>query len=83
MFLFSFFLQQQYEFLYHTIATYLQCGITVINAQDLPATVQRLSIKNPQTKLTGFEQQLKVHFLSPDFWLPKSLPQFYNILQWT
>lgn len=52
--------QQQYEFIYDTIALFLECGITVINADELPVTVKNLSEKDGQTKLSGFEKQLKV-----------------------
>ncbi len=58
--------QAQYEFIYDTVAMYLQCGITVITAKELPAVVQKLAIKDQQTKLNGFEREYKVllHILS-------------------
>ena len=39
---------------------HIRCGVTVIGVHDLPHVVQKLSLKDPQTKLTGFEKQLKV-----------------------
>lgn len=55
-----FFLQAQYEFIYDTVSMYLQCGITVITARELPAVVQKLAVKDPQTRLNGFEREYKV-----------------------
>lgn len=52
--------QQQYEFIYETIEMFLQCGVTVIKARELPYVVQQLAIKNPHTKLNGFEAEFKV-----------------------
>ena len=52
--------QQQYEFIYDTVAMHLHCGITVINVGQLPFMVQKLSLKNPQTRQSGFEKEFKV-----------------------
>ena len=55
-----FFFQQQYEFIYDMVAMYLQCGITVINAKQLPYVVQDLALKLSHSKCTGFEREFKV-----------------------
>ena len=39
---------------------FLQCGVTVIKAKELPYVVQQLAVKNPHTKLNGFEREFKV-----------------------
>ena len=55
-----YFPQQQYEFVYTTVAMHIQCGVTVIKYQQLLNVVQDLARKDPQTRSTGFEQQFKV-----------------------
>ena len=55
-----YFPQQQYEFVYTTVAMHIQCGVTVIKYQQLLNIVQDLARKDPQTRSTGFEQQFKV-----------------------
>ncbi|KAK2168925.1 hypothetical protein LSH36_13g14049, partial [Paralvinella palmiformis] len=52
-------LWQQYEFIYDMVAMYLQCGITVINAKQLPYVVQDLALKLSHSKCTGFEREFK------------------------
>lgn len=42
---------------------YLNCGTTVITAKELSAVVQKLAIKDPQTKMNGFEREFKVWFI--------------------
>ena len=56
-------LQEQYEFIYDTVAMYLMCGVTVVPARDLPSVVQKLSVKDQQSKINGFEKEYKVLIL--------------------
>ncbi|CAH1773965.1 unnamed protein product [Owenia fusiformis] len=48
---------EQYDFIYKCVCMYVQCGVTVIPASQLPMVVQSMSLKDRQTKLNGFERE--------------------------
>ncbi|XP_061181738.1 receptor-type tyrosine-protein phosphatase epsilon-like isoform X1 [Saccostrea echinata] len=49
----------QYRLIYECIAMYLQCGITVVPAVQFPAVASRLSVKDPRTRMLGFEKEFQ------------------------
>ena len=51
--------QQQYEFIYSTVAMYIQVGKTVMALDQLNTVISQLSLRDKVKKLTGFDQQLK------------------------
>lgn len=55
-----FILQFQYRLVYECVAMYVQCGITVVPAVQFPALVSRLSVKDPRTRMLGFEREFQV-----------------------
>lgn len=58
--IFFFFLQFQYRLVYECIAMYLQCGITVVSAVKFPGVASRLAVKDPRTRMLGFEKEFQV-----------------------
>ena len=54
-------LQEQYIFINDAILESVTCGDTQITASDLRRAIQILSRQDPQTRLTGFENQFKVY----------------------
>ena len=53
-------LQEQYMFIHDAILESITCGNTQVSAADLQRTVTKLKQRDPNTKLTGYEQQFKV-----------------------
>ncbi|XP_022317888.2 receptor-type tyrosine-protein phosphatase epsilon-like isoform X3 [Crassostrea virginica] len=49
----------QYRLVYECIAMYLQCGITVVPAIKFPGLASRLSVKDPRTRMLGFEKEFQ------------------------
>ena len=54
------FFQQQYEFIYDTVALYVRCGVTVIPAEELSSSLLKLDVKEPDTNISGFQREFKV-----------------------
>lgn len=57
------FWQFQYRLVYECIAMYLQCGITVVSAVKFPGVASRLAVKDPRTRMLGFEKEFQVQGL--------------------
>ena len=53
-------LQEQYMFIHDAILESITCGNTQVSAADLQRAVTKLKQRDPNTKLTGYEQQFKV-----------------------
>ena len=51
--------QDQYIFIHDAILEAVTCGDTQIEASDLRRATQTLSKQDPQTQLTGYENQFK------------------------
>lgn len=49
----------QYRLVYECIAMYLQCGITVVSAVKFPGVASRLAVKDPRTRMLGFEKEFQ------------------------
>ena len=47
-------------FIHDAILESITCGNTQVSAADLQRTVTKLKQRDPNTKLTGYEQQFKV-----------------------
>lgn len=67
------FWQFQYRLVYECIAMYLQCGITVVSAVKFPGVASRLAVKDPRTRMLGFEKEFQVQGL-------KLFPSFCDCL---
>lgn len=67
------FWQFQYRLVYECIAMYLQCGITVVSAVKFPGVASRLAVKDPRTRMLGFEKEFQVQVL-------KLFPSFCDCL---
>ncbi|XP_033738828.1 receptor-type tyrosine-protein phosphatase mu-like [Pecten maximus] len=50
----------QYRLIYEAAAMHIQCGTTVVPSAQLPAVVQRLAVKDPRTRLHGFEKEHQI-----------------------
>ena len=55
-------LQEQYMFIYDAILESITCGNTQISAADLQRVVTKLRQRDPNTQLSGYEQQFKVYY---------------------
>ena len=55
-------LQEQYMFIYDAILESITCGNTQISAADLQKVVTKLRQRDPNTQLSGYEQQFKVYY---------------------
>ena len=53
-------LQEQYMFIHDAILESITCGNTQVSAADLQRVVTKLKQRDPNTQLTGYEQQFKV-----------------------
>ena len=50
-------------FIHDAILESITCGNTQVSAADLQRAVTKLKQRDPGTKLTGYEQQFKVHVI--------------------
>lgn len=53
-------LQAQYSFIHDALEELVTCGDTSINVQNMRVKVSRMKKENPQTGMTGFQEQFKV-----------------------
>ncbi|XP_074641310.1 uncharacterized protein LOC141899056 [Tubulanus polymorphus] len=49
----------QYQFIYEAVNIHLKCQVTAIPSSALNQVVQRLSFKEPKSRMTGFEREFK------------------------
>ena len=54
------FIQEQYTFVHDAILDFLTCGDTQIDAYNLRRVTQKMSTRDPNTHLTGFEKEFEV-----------------------
>ena len=53
-------LQAQYTFIHDALEELITCGDTSFNVQSMRVKVNRMGKVNPETELTGFQEQFQV-----------------------